>query len=125
MEAGFAVLFRWVHIAGVVILLGGTFYARFCARSYAPRFRVWSRLAVAAILISGIYNLMTKASFPPGYQLAFGVKMLLALHIFVVSLMAGSAGFDEAKKLRLMTGVAVSGLAVLLIAAWLRWISVS
>ncbi len=125
MEAGLAVVSRWLHIAGVAVLLGGVFYARFCAGSYARRFRRWSWLAMAAILVSGVYNLVTKASFPPGYHMAFGIKMLLALHVFAVSLMAGSAAFDETKKLRLMTGAAVSGFAILLIAAWLRWISLA
>ncbi len=125
METGLAIVFRWLHIAGVVVLLGGTFYARFCARSYAPAFRRWSRVAVGAIVVSGIYNLLAKSTFPPGYMFWFGIKMLLVLHIFAVSLMAGSAIVDEAKKLRLMTGVVVSGFTVLFIAAWLRWISLS
>ena len=125
MEAGLAVLSRWVHVAGVVILLGGAFYARFCARSYSPRFGPWARAAAAAIVASGIYNLLAKASLPPGYHLAFGIKMLLALHVLGVSVLAGSAAFDEAKRLRLMAGVVYSGFAAILIAAWLQWISAS
>jgi hypothetical protein len=48
----------------------------------------------------------------------FGIKILLALHVFAGAILATRS--DDAKSLRRMTGVIISGLAVLLVAAYLR-----
>ena len=117
------VLFRWLHITSVVILIGGIFYARFLAGELSPRFRGWTYGAVAALIGSGLYNLLTKASYPAGYHMWFGIKMLLVLHVIVVALLMTTPAVDHSKRLRLMSGVALSGLTVILISAWLRWMS--
>jgi hypothetical protein len=115
-----AILSRWIHIASVVILIGGVFYASFLARSIVASFRpvIWT--TTVAILVSGLYNLMIKEGLPPGYHMYFGIKMLLVLHIFGVGLMATTRVFEEPKRVRLMKGVAISGLVVALISAFLR-----
>ena len=125
MDAVLGVLFRWIHITSVVILVGGVFHAGFIARSFAARFRPWLWISMAAILGSGLYNLLTKHDLPPGYHMWFGIKMLLVLHIFVAGALLAARPVDEAKRLRWMGGVAFSGLAVLLISAWLRWMTLS
>ena len=117
------VVVRWLHIASVTILIGGTFYARFVAGSLSARFRPWIWGAMATILGSGGYNLFTKEALPAGYHMVFGIKMLLVLHVFAVSLMITTPAFEDAKRLRMMTGVALSGLAVVLVSAYLRGMS--
>jgi hypothetical protein len=113
-------IFRWVHVASVAVLIGGTFYASFIAKSVAASFRpvVWT--TIAAILGSGVYNLLTKESLPSGYHMVFGIKMLLVLHIFAVGLMATTPAFEDAKRVRMMKGTAISGLVVILLSAYLR-----
>ena len=125
MDTVLGVLFRWVHLASVAILIGGVIYARFFAGSFAPRFRPWIWTATLTILGSGLYNLLTKGSFPPGYHMWFGIKMLLVLHVFVVGLLITSNAIEDAKRLRMMTGIAASGVVVMLISAYLRWISLA
>jgi len=125
MDLVLGVLVRWLHIAPVVILIGGIFYARYFARSFAPGFRPWVWGSTAAILCSGIYNLLTKEGLPPMYHMWFGIKMLLVLHIVVVGLLITTNAVDDAKRLRLMSGVTISGLVVFLLSAYLRWISLS
>ncbi|MCP5113350.1 MAG: hypothetical protein GY953_21160 [bacterium] len=120
-----SVILRWVHITSVVTLLGGVIYARFFAGSLAPRFRGPLIGAMAGLIGSGLYTLLTKESLPPGYHMWFGIKMLLVLHIFGVGLMITTPVLDDAKKLRMMTGIALSGLTVLLISSWLRWMSLA
>jgi hypothetical protein len=51
------------------------------------------------------------------------VKVLLALHVFAVALLLGKAGVPNEKRMRMMTGTAISGLAIALLSAWLRWLS--
>ncbi len=124
-NAVLAVILRWVHITSVVTLLGGILYARFIAGSLAPRFRPWIFGAMAALIGSGLYNLLTKESLPAGYHMWFGIKMLLVLHVFAVGLMISTPAVDDKKRLRMMTGIAFSGLAILLLSAWLRALSLA
>ncbi len=123
MEIILGVLLRWVHIGSVVILIGGIFYARFFAGGLAPRFRPWMWGAMLALVGSGLYNLLSKEPLPPVYHMWFGVKILLVLHIFVVGLRVTTAPPGNPKPTRMLTGMAYSGLAVLLVSAWLRWLS--
>jgi hypothetical protein len=117
------VLSRAAHIASVVILVGGIFYARFFSSGLAEKFRNWIYAAILLLVGSGLYNLLTKASYPPGYHAWFGVKMLLVLHIFAASLVASLRADGEGRRSRTLTGILVSAAAVILISAWLRWIS--
>ena len=124
-NAVLGVLFRWVHITSVVILIGGIFYARFCAGDLSEKFRSWTYAAVLLLTASGLYNLLTKAAYPPGYHMWFGIKMLLVLHIFVVALLAAVRPAEPGKRARWMTGIVASALVVFLISAYLRWISLA
>jgi hypothetical protein len=55
--------------------------------------------------------------------MVFGIKFLLALHVLAVGWMATRASVSEEKRLRWLTGILASGLAVTLISAYLRWLS--
>ncbi len=111
---------RWLHISSVVVLLGGVVHARFGCAAPAAKYRGWYLGAMLGVLVSGTYAFLHKASFPPGYHMWFGIKMLLALHVFaVVFLLAKGAG-DQARRQRWRTGVVITGLATVLVAAILR-----
>ena len=107
---------RWLHIASVMVLLGGVFYARFVMGDLGAGFKPVAYAAIGGILVSGIYNFLSKPSFPPHYHAWFGVKILLALHIFAVVLLYRG-------KRRALTGVVISGAVILAISAYLRWMS--
>jgi hypothetical protein len=49
-----------------------------------------------------------------------GIKLLLALHVFVVALLIARPGHP--RRARMMTGVAISGLAIIAIAVYLQHI---
>lgn len=115
-------LMRWIHITSVVILIGGILYARYLC-SYSPRFRSWVYIAIAGLLGSGFYNFFTKASYPPGYHMWFGIKMLLVLHVFATAVLVTIPTNDERKRAKRMTSIVASGLVIFLISAYLRWIS--
>jgi len=139
MNDALLILMRWLHISSVVVLIGGVIYGRLVlAPALAPladqarketwdriaaAFRGWIMAAVAGLLASGLYNLLQKTNPPAGYHMVFGIKMLLALHVFAVGFLLGKPGVEEAKRTRWMTGILFSGLAVITISAYLRWMS--
>jgi hypothetical protein len=116
MDAVLPILMRWLHIASVVVLLGGVFYARVVSGELAKNFKPIAFGAIGGLLLSGTYNFLLK-SHPPVYHMWFGIKMLLALHVFAVVIL-----YREGKR-RALTGVVISGAIILCISAGLRWIS--
>ena len=83
------VMVRFLHIAAISTLVGGTLFARIAAGAFtdgvAARWRPVAITAVAVAFLSGIYTLLGKAYTPPGYHMWFGIKFLLALHVFAAA----------------------------------------
>jgi len=120
MDAALPLAMRWLHIASVVILLGGVFYARFVEGVMSARFKPWGYAAIGGILVSGTYNFLSKSTFPPHYHAWFGIKVLLALHVFAIVVMYNPE--RHKMKPRLLTGVAITGALILACSAYLRWL---
>jgi hypothetical protein len=118
MDTILHVSMRWLHIASVVVLLGGIFYARFAVGDLAPGFKPLAYAAIGGILISGTYNFLSKPAFPPHYHMWFGIKILLVLHIFAATLLYRG-------QTRALTGIVISGALVIAISGWLRWLSLA
>jgi uncharacterized membrane protein len=134
-----ALLMRWTHVISVIALLGGFVYARLVlapalaslpgterrafADQVAARFRPILVTVVCTILGSGLYNYLTKTAFPPGYHMWMGIKLLLVLHVLAAALLSAMTGGDEAKRNRRATGIIISGVAIVLISGWLRYLS--
>ncbi|MFN7921086.1 MAG: hypothetical protein U0Q16_13380 [Bryobacteraceae bacterium] len=123
-----ALVSRWVHILSAVTLLGAMFFARVALvpasqTGLLARFRGVAGAAIAGLALSGLYNLLTKAAVPPGYHAIFGVKFLLALHVFAVAWLSTGQGADDSKRARWVTGVMFSGIAIVLLSGVLRWLS--
>jgi uncharacterized membrane protein len=139
VRAVLAVCMRWIHITSMVTLIGGFIYARFAlasalaalgepdrravARRAVLSFRPILYTVIATILGSGLYNYLNKASYPPHYHMWIGIKFLLVLHIFAVSILYAMPDAEDAKRQRWLTGMAGSGLIVIAISAYLRWLS--
>jgi uncharacterized membrane protein len=130
-------IMRWVHISSVVTLIGGILYARFvmmpAARSLssdartaldegaAARFRPVVFAAMAGLVLSGIYNYLLKPGHSVLYSSLFGVKMLLALHVFSVAVLVTTP--KNPRRSRQLFGAAISGLTIILIGAYLKGIA--
>lgn len=136
----FDVLFRFIHIGSVVLLLGGMVYAKMVLvptlnslpedlRSpAASRAQVTYRSVLYALLVlivgSGIYNLLSGPKHSYEYQIWFGVKMLLAAHFIATAILwvtspYGDVSVARKSKHRLLSA-SISGLAIVLVAAYLR-----
>jgi uncharacterized membrane protein len=130
---------RWLHIFSVILVLGGLFHAGFVvapamallpedrradfAAAVNKRFKPWLHLAVLTLIVSGLYNLITKSNIPPAYHMWFGIKMLLAMHIIAVSFLLSSASVTQERRTRMARGVVISGVLVVALAAYLRFLS--
>jgi hypothetical protein len=135
------VLMRWLHIASAITIVGGFIYARF---SVAPAlatlppvdgaafsnrvvgfFRPLLYTALAAVLISGLYNYLTKPFYPPHYHAVIGVKFLFVLHVFAASVMYTIPGSNDSKRTFRLTWLVISGLVIVAISAYLRFMTLS
>jgi uncharacterized membrane protein len=139
LSAVLGVCMRWIHIASVVTLIGGFIYARFvlapALASAAPAernsltaaaqsaFRPLLFVVIATVLISGIYNYATKASYPPGYHMWMGIKLLLVLHVVSAAILDSTRAPNPAKSSRTALGIVITGLLAIAIADYLRYLS--
>jgi hypothetical protein len=119
MDAVLPIAMRWLHIVSVIVLLGGVFYARMVIGEMAMNFRRLAYTAIGGILVSGVYNFMNKGVYPPHYQMWFGIKMLLVLHVIALMIL-----YKQGKP-RSLTGVVISGAVIVCISGYLRWISLA
>jgi Predicted integral membrane protein len=130
-SAVLGVLMRWVHILSAITLLGGMIYRRFVlvpsteipSEEERRRSRRWIALAVIGLVLSGLYNLASKSNIPPGYPLFFSLKLLLAMHVIAVAFLLNRASIQQHKRNRMITGVVISGMAIVLLSAYLRYLS--
>jgi len=139
LAAVLGVCMRWTHIASITALLGSFVYARFIMipslsvladsaradleKKVRTRFRPLAYLLIVTTLGSGLYNYLNKPTEPAIYQMIIGMKFLLVLHIFAVTLLYTARGVDEAKQKRWLGGMVISGLAIVALSAGLRYIA--
>jgi hypothetical protein len=119
------VLMRWVHITSVIVLVGSAYYVRRTRLSFAPNFRTTIYWSVGLAFVSGLYNFLTKASYPPHYHMWFGIKVLLGLHVLAALVLAAQRAAPSEKLERSLRIALISATAVILISNYLRWISLS
>jgi uncharacterized membrane protein len=133
-------IFRFIHISSAIVLLGGIVYARQVlvptlnalpedvrleAAGRAQR-KYRSTLFSLLVLIvgSGFYNLLGGPKHTYAYQMWFGIKMLLVAHIFSAAILWVTSPYGDvrvaAKSKHRLVSVAISGLIVVLISAYLR-----
>jgi len=142
MDAAILYLARWIHIASAVTVLGGMLFAALAwlpglrsappaesqrwSDSIAAKYRPWFLAAVLGLLASGFFNYIRHAQakdVPTTYHMVFGMKFLLALHVFAVGYLALRRG--NTKRSRQITGVVLSGLVILLLSTWMRFLVLS
>jgi len=139
LRAVLAVLMRWIHIASVVTLIGGFIFARFAlspalaamaepqrgtlGKQIVGNYRTLLYTVIVTIIGSGLYNYLTKPSYPPHYHMVIGIKFLFVLHIFAVSVLYTIPDAEEVKRRRWLNGLVASGLIVIALSAYLRWLT--
>jgi hypothetical protein len=123
----------WLHIAAAAVLVGGALYGRLAIQAasatltpeeaakvddrVAAGFRGLAVGAIILLLITGAFNYLQTGSHSVRYHILLGVKLLLALHVFASVLLALRP--ENPRRGRQLTGAAISGVAVILIAVYL------
>ena len=131
---------RFFHIGGVIVLLGGVFYARQVLMPTLSRLPDDLRLSAATfskkqfggmlwtllvlIVLSGFYNFYSYSGpkHSPSYQMWFGIKMLLVLHVLATSILWATSAKIEKGGRRLLS-LTISGFVIVLISNYLRSLS--
>jgi uncharacterized membrane protein len=137
MDAIVPVLMRCLHILSAITLVGGAIVWRLAvvpaSQPLAPETRdkfgnaigaAWRPLVITAVvvlLISGTYNFLRKTGLTPAYHAIFGIKVLLALHVFATAILLVRP--NNRKRSRQLTGILISGVAIVVLSAVLRWLS--
>src|SRR5262249_4943542 len=116
MDAALHITMRWLHIASVIVLVGGVFYGRLVGE-LDTRFKPVAYTAIGGILASGLYNFLSKALYPEHYHMWFGIKVLLALDVLA------AAAFYRKGKQKSLSRAVIFGAVIVGISAYLRWIS--
>ena len=125
---------RWLHIASVATLIGGMIYGwlvmvpasaalaadarKALTDRTAALFRPLVMGAIAALLVSGAYNLATNPGHNPRYYILLSIKLLLVAHVFAVGIVVVTKNPEH--RGRLLAGSAISGLVIIMISAYLR-----
>jgi hypothetical protein len=115
---GGAIAWRFAAIPGIQLLEAGTRAKVDNAIAAARRPAVIG--AILGLLITGVYNLMHRPVQTKQFHILFGIKMLLTLHVFAVSILAARP--DNARRSRQLTGIVISGVVIVVISAAFRWV---
>jgi len=134
MEDILTALMRWIHISSAITLLGGIIFWRFVMdpstkkispedyvaleEGAASHFRPVVYTVMATLVLSGLYNYLVKGPHWVRYHILFGIKILLALHVISVTILATAP--NNPRRGRLLFGAAISGLIIVLISAYLK-----
>jgi len=134
MFEALGIFMRWLHIASVATLIGGMIYGAIvlvpasnalvaeARQAFTDRaaalFRPLVMGSIAALLLSGGYNLATNPGHHTRYYILLGLKLLLVAHVFSVGIVLVTKNPEH--RGRLLTGSAVSGVIIILISAYLR-----
>lgn len=133
-------VFRFIHIFSVIMFLGGVIYARQVlvptlnslpedlrlqtASSIQKKYRATLFTLLVLIVASGFYNLIVAPKHTYTYQIWFGIKILLVLHILSAAIIWGISPYGDVnvggKGKRRLLSIAISGIIVVFISAHLR-----
>jgi hypothetical protein len=112
-----------VHIFAAMVLMSAPIQALF-NRTVAALPRQRALIMSIILLFTGIQNFthVMGTGVPKGWHMWFGIKFLVALHLIAINMLVSNPATDQAKKLRLLQGAAISGFVAVLLAGYLNYL---
>jgi uncharacterized membrane protein len=122
MEIFLPLLMRWLHIFTGIAMVGGAVGGAYLGQPVvAPIARNAVFSGIVAIFISGFYNMtQLMGSAPKGWHMWFGIKFLLALHVFAMIFLLTKTDATAEKRKRWQLSALIGTAAVVAAGAYLR-----
>lgn len=122
MESFLDLLMRWLHIFTAIAMVGGAVGGAYWGQPIvAPLARNVVFSGIAALAVSGLYNLMMlMKGAPQGWHMWFGIKFLLALHVFAMLFLLTKTDATPEKRKRWQMSALIGTAAVVVAGAYLR-----
>jgi hypothetical protein len=115
---GGALAWRVAAIPGIQLLEAGT--RAKVDNAIAAAWRSVAILAIVGLLVSGVFNLIHTGPHASRFQMVFGIKMLLVLHVFAVTILTTRP--NNPRRARQLTGVVFSGAVIVILSVVLLWV---
>jgi hypothetical protein len=124
MEIFVDLLMRWLHLFTAVVMVGGVVGGAYLGQ---PIVAALNRNIViggiAALLVSGVNTMIrVMATAPKGWHMWFGIKFLLALHVFAMLFLLTKSDAPADKRKRWQYSAMITTGAVIAVGAYLRWL---
>lgn len=113
---------RVLHIFTAIAMVGGAAGGAFLGQPLAGAIARGSVITgIAAMFLSGLYNMMqVMSTAPKGWHMWFGIKFLLALHVFAMIFLMTKPDATAEKRARWQKSALIGTLFVVLAGVYLR-----
>ncbi len=128
------VIVRWMHLSSAIVLIGGAFYWRLilAPSSFAlPKeerdilderdaraFRPFALTAITALILTGLFTILTHPGHSRAHNIALAAKLLLVAHVFAALLLVVRP--NRPRRMRTLAGVVISGAVIIALSAYMR-----
>ncbi len=122
MDSFVDILLRWLHIFPAIVMVGGAIGGPYLGQpTIAPLARNGVIAGITLLLVSGVVNMINLLpTVPKGWHMWFGIKFLLALHVFAMLFLMTKPDAPAEKRLRWQKLALFGTVGVIAAGAYLR-----
>lgn len=115
-------LLRWAHLFPAIVLVGGAVGGRLLGQgNVAPYARGAVIAGIFTMFTSGLLSMIRLgSSVPKGWHMWFGIKVLLALHVFTMIFLLTKTDASQEKRKRWQISALIGTALAVLVAGYMR-----